>query len=176
MKIEVMKAETHQTKQQLMERVHSNIMKQLTDASYSITPKQGPVKELNQNGVKTKTVTIREDFSVISDSAYSSMSEESSYLSEDICLSCGPTSTGNYCSCPKKSRSNSSSKGIVRTNTFHNIFEEKRYNIGKRNSKRTTSKSVPTLYFNGGLEVIDEDIDLTDGIWDMKSNYNYHND
>ena len=180
MKIEEMEAEAHQTKKQLMERVHSNIVKQLTsthNTSRSTSTMENPTKlavqqqkvshKQNAGSARNKTVTIRKDLSIIDDSM---SEEESSYFSDDICLSCGTRS--GHCGCPRKTSSNSSSKGIVRTNTFHNIFEEKRYNIGGQSSKRITSKSVPTLY---GLEVIREDIDLTDG-WDIKSNIEIPNE
>lgn len=93
---------------------------------------------------KQKSVTIREDPSIIQNM-------------DDCAVECGLCGPGE-CVCSGEEEGpidvsdsvTSTGGGLTRTDTFHNIFEERKYNISRRDLIHSTgSRSLPAIHPSG---------------------------
>ena len=135
--------------------MHSSIVEQMSSQTvYRKTPYPGTMPSkysgLSQSGSKAKSVQIREDLSIINGSEYSIGNKSSSLLSFTDSSSLAITNS----TLPSNATSGStgSSKGVIRMDSFHHIFEEQRSNESTTSggsSQHTSSKSEPIMpYMN----------------------------
>ena len=131
MKFKEMQRQTEQQMVEMVEKVRYNIVKQLCSTetnTYGGTPYTMPLllyKDASIHEAKRKNMKVSEDLNTIEDNHYCVGTD----LSSNTCLLCG--SSNGACECPMTAdrMTECGSDRLNRTDTFRNLFEERKYSV-----------------------------------------------